>query len=229
MPIIVEGVCPTLRTLRMSENISKLRGLRGLRPDGRVDGPSDLPLDHRLTFSPHSGEKWSFEGERKVFVNGADVAELVGEGANDVGLLCGLSEGLARYKHYVWERGGGSQARFNAVVSSLQGTISTRLDSIYDGVMSGVKFECSGKDFWINNVNVRSVLALYWHRPTEKARRYLAGIRDRLGLILASRRSNTRYDGIHERARELFDKISLAMEHIPPDAPYRLERSSRGS
>lgn len=214
----------------MSDFINRLRRLPrfgGVSGGRSADRPTDLPLDHRLTFCPHPDEKWTFEEERRICINDVDVAEVLGEGANDVRLLCGLSQGLSEYRQHVWGKGGRDQAKFNAVVFALQDTILGRLGSIYDGVTCGVKFECDGRDFWVNNVNVRSVLALYWLKPTDKARRYLAGLRDKLGLILSRRQSSTRYDGIHEQARGFFDEITLALEHIPSDAPYRLGDGSR--
>ncbi|MFH0799711.1 MAG: hypothetical protein V2A66_05975 [Pseudomonadota bacterium] len=216
----------------MSTYIDKLRGLRpgkGVSGGSPADQKSDLPLDHRLTFSPQKDEKWTFEEEQRICLNDADIKEIVGESGNDVRTLCGISQGLHEYQRHVWGKGGKGMGRFNGAVDSLQGTILGRLGSIYDGLTGGVRFECNGGDFWINNVNVHSVLKLYLLRPTDKARHYLSGIRDKLGLILSRQQSSTRYDGIQNRAKELFDDITLALEFVPSDAPPRLLDGSRRS
>lgn len=209
--------------------------LRRLNPRGKVSGSdcatgaSDLPLDHRLSFSPEKDERWSFKDESRILLNDADVGEMIGENANDVGLLCGFSQGLYQYQQHVWSKGGKSLAKFNGVILSLQDTILGRLGCIYDGLTGGIRFECDGRDFWINNVNVRSVLSLYRLRPTDKARRYLIGLRDKLGLILSRQQSSTRYDGVHSQAREVFDEISMVLEFIPSDAVPRLVAGGRSS
>ena len=182
---------------------------------------SDLPLDHQLTYKPEPDEKWTFRDNR-IINDEVDVRELVGESGNDVAVLCGVYQGLCEYQQHVWKKGGKGFAQFNGIVSSLQDTIAGRLTSLYEDMTGGVRFECSGQDFWVNNVNVCSVVALYRIRPTEKARCYLLGIKEKLGLILARQQSSTRYDGIRGRARELLVEIESALEYVPADAPLRL-------
>lgn len=179
---------------------------------------TDLPLDHQLSFSPERDERWTFRDNR-VFINDVDVQGVLRDGANDPGVLSGLSCGLQEYQQHVWSRGGRDHAKFNGVIASLQDTILGRMGSLYDGLTVGIRFECAGEEFWINNVNVRSVLALYRLRPTDKARRYLLALQHKLGLILSRQHSSTRYDGIHDRARDLFLEISAALEFLPADAP----------
>lgn len=206
--------------------VNHIKRLRRIFPKGRssraIDGPADLPLDRQLTFEPGPGEKWTFDEDRGICVNDIGVKEMLASSGNDVGLLCGLSYGIYEHQRYVWSRGGKGHAVFNAAANSLQGTILERLGTIYDGLTGGVHFECDGSDFWINNVNVDSVLRLYRLRPTEKARTYLFGLRDKLGLILSRQRSSTRYDGIRIQASRLIDEITLALECIPSDAHCRL-------
>lgn len=187
---------------------------------------SDLPLDHRLSFYPSFDEKWTFDEERWIRLNDVSVEEMLADGGDDIQLLCGLSHGLGGYQQHVWTKGGKSLEKFNGVVNALQNKIFGKLGKIYDAITGGVRFESNGEDFWINNINVRSVLNLYRLRPTQKARQYLWGLRDKLGLILSRRQSSTMYDGISKQARELFDEISLALEYIPADAPLCLGAGS---
>lgn len=208
--------------LNRSDRKGRMRGGR------EVSRSSDLPLDHRLTFNADTDQKWSYKDEQILF-NDVDVKEIVSESASDAGVLSGLLHGLAEYQDHVWGRGGKEFAKFNGTVASLQGTILWRMGSLYDGLTGGIHFECVGNDFWINNINVRSVLAFYRLRPTDKARHYLLMVWRKLDLILSRRHHSTRYDGINDRAKSLFLEVSKALEHIPPDAPLCLESHKRSA
>ena len=194
---------------------------------GRTSRKADPQLDERLSFKPFPDESWTFEGDSHVFLNDEDVGEMVREERDDVRVLSGLSQGLSEYQNFVWSKGGKGFGKFNATVTSLQDRILGRLGGLYDGLTGGVNVEYSGEDFWINNVNVRSVLKLYWQRPTEKARRYLMGLRDKLDLILSRQRSSTKNDAIALQSKQLFEEITRALEYMPADAPPRLESHLR--
>lgn len=216
----------------MFNYIDKLRNIPSRQKVGRRDGVRDReqrPLDRKLTFTPFPDECWTFEGGCRICLNDVDVREIIGDERESVPILTGLAQGLYDYQQHVWSRNGKGNSRFNGAVASLQGTILDRLSGLYDGLTDGVRVECQGEDFWINNVNLRSVLKLYWQRPTEKVRRYLAGLRDKLALILSRPRSSTKYDGVHLKADGLLDEISLAVEHLPPDAPPRLVSGKRSA
>lgn len=203
----------------MGSEINRIRDLPSkvrFRYGERAEGATDLPLDHRLTFSPSKDEKWTFEGDQ-IYFNGYDVGELINEAGNDVQYLCGLSGGLDQYRQHVWEKGGKSAGKFNGRVNALLEKILGRLGGIYDGLFSGVRFEYTGGDIWINDVNISSVLKLYKLRPTRKARCYLVGLRNKLGLIISAQNGSARFDGVMSEAERLFHEISCALDNITPD------------
>lgn len=207
----------------MLNGINRLRTQRtGVGRRGEAERRTDLPLDHQLTFQPEPDEKWTFEEGRKICINGEDVAEAVRTGNNDVRLLVGVSHGLSAYQQHVWGRGGKGNADFNGTVAALQSTIVGRMSNLYDGLTGGVHFEAVGEDFWVNNVNIRSVLHLYLQRPTDAGRRYLEGLREKLALILSRRQSSTRYDAVHGQAERLYQEVSMVLECAPPPGPPRL-------
>lgn len=182
----------------------------------------DLPLDHQLSFTPEKDEKWTFEEGRGVMLNDEQVKEILAENGNDVRTLCGLTQGLYEYQQYVWSKGGKEREKFNGSVASLQDSILGRLGHLYDGLTAGVHFECEGADFWVNNVNIRSVLKLYMLKPTESARRYIEGLRDKLALILSRQQTSTKYDAVYEQAVQLFHEVSMVLECVPAYGPPRL-------
>jgi hypothetical protein len=178
-------------------------------------------LDRRLSFTPSRDERWNYDGG-SILLNDMDVKEVVRECSNEVGVLCGVSHGLNEYQHFVWSKGGKGHAAFNGTVNAVQHTIQGRLTNLYDGLTGGVHFEWLGEDFWINNVNVRSVVKLYTLRPTEAAKCYLEGLRDKVGLILSRRQASTRYDAVYEEAQELFKEIDHVLNTVPPAHVPRL-------
>jgi hypothetical protein len=179
----------------------------------------DLPLDHQLSFNPGPDEQWSFKGGH-VFINDIDVEELINKNGNDISLLSGLSFSLDMYREHVWGLGGKLHAKFNGAIAALQGKVIGRLGSIYEGLTGGLRYEYADGDFWINNINVQAVVALYRLRPTVKARTYLKGIRDKLFLIIARKQSSPRSEGIYEVISKLIEDIDGALElHTPSDIP----------
>ena len=203
----------------MASQIDRIRDLPNkvrFRSDKRTEGATDLPLDHRLTFSPSTDEKWTFEDEH-IFFNGFDANDLINESGTDVHYLSGLSAALDQYRQFVWMRGGKSAAKFNGTVNALLEKILGRLGGIYEGMFSGVHFEYNGGDFWINGVNINAVLKLYKLRPTRKARCYLVGLRNKLGLLLSSQSGSHRCDGVAAEAERIFSEIAMALDSIAPD------------
>jgi len=200
----------------MSLNINRIRGKDRFRASEIDKNVSDLPLDYQLTFDASADEQWKFEDEH-IYYNDEDVNEIINESANDIHCLNNLSVGLDQYRQYVWERGSKSHGKYNGTVNALLEKILGRLGNIYDGLVGGVHFEFCDGDFWINNVNLRSVLKLYKIRPTNKARCYLFGLRNKLGLILGSQSGNPRYNGVNKEAEKLFNEISCALDKIPVD------------
>jgi len=195
---------------------------RGVSRGRKADRSSDLPLDRRLSYDPYPDEHWTYEDDGRIYLNGVDMQEMIDEERDDIQFLCGTSRGLNHYQRHVWSRGGKDKADFNARVNALQDKIHGRLGDIYDTLTGGVNFELQEGEFWINGVNVRKVINLFYQRPSENARRYLMTLRDKLGLILSRRRSSKRYDGVHKRVDLLFRDVNLALEYIPADAPPRL-------
>jgi hypothetical protein len=209
----------------MSDFINRLSRVMPRGRTGSAKGAErreDLPLDHQLTFNPEQDERWTYEEGRGLFLNGEDVREMMSDNPHNIRMLCGLSQGLQEYQQFVWSKGGKDRAAFNGTVASLQDSIQGKLGSIYDGLTAGVHFECLGEDFWINNVNIRSVLKLYILKPTEAARCYIEGLRDKLNLILSRRQTSTRYDAVHDKATQLHEEISMVLECVPTSGPPRL-------
>ncbi len=189
---------------------------------GRTTSASDLPLDHRVTFKAGPDEQWTYEENGRIQVNDVDIEDMIDKERSDIQFLCGVSRGLQLYQLDVWSKGGKGMSEFNAKVGALQEKIHFRLTNIYERVTGGINFELQSGEFWVNNINVRKAIQLFYQRPTEKVRIFLMGLRDKLALILSGSRSSNRYDGVEREASALYSDICLALEYIPADAPPRL-------
>ena len=203
----------------MSSEINRIRDLAGrirFRSGERTEGATDLPLDHRLTFCPSKDEKWQFKDDH-LYLNDDDVNGLINEVGNDIRCLCNLSAAIDQYRNYVWSKGGKSEGKFNGLVNALLEKIIGRLGAIYDGLFKGLRFEYNNGEFWINDINIYAVLKLYRIRPTSKARCYLIGLRNKLGLIISAQNGSAHYDGVKSIAEELFREISCTLDQISPD------------
>lgn len=200
-------------------------GRTGRERTGRRES-TDLPLDHQLSFQPDGHERWTYRDGR-VFVNDYDVDRLINENPRDISFLTGASLSLEHYKQFVWARGGRGRGKFNAAVSMLQTKIAGRLGSIYEGIVGGVEYEYVDEVLWINNINVRAVVALYRLRPTRQAREYLKGLRMKLLLIITRRHSNPPANGIHRIVNEYVGEIDGALKDHPPADAHLLVADTR--
>lgn len=206
----------------MFSRIDKLRNLASktrVRSDEKSEKSSESLFDPHLTFAPSSGEKWTFE-ENHIYLNGDDVNKIINESSDDITSLTGLSAGLDQYRQHVWSNNGKSLAKYNGTVNALLEKILGRLGNVYYGLVGGIRYEYSDGDLWINDINVRAVLNLYRIRPTRKARCYLAGLKNKLGLILSSQSDRAHSNGIESEAERLLGEISETLEHVTPNDSY---------
>jgi len=72
-------------------------------------------------------------------------------------------------------------------------------------------------------------LELFYKRPTEAARKYLVGLKDKLFLILSKRSSSRISNGLVKEANKLLRQLEVAVQYIPADAPRRLYGRDRHS
>ncbi len=189
----------------------------------------DQSLDSRLSYNSEEGEseKWTFENNR-ILVDDEDVGDIVNRHAHDIGVLSSVSYGLEKYRQFVWAINKGND-QFNGAVQGLQEKVLGRMGNIYDDITGGVRFELNRDRLWINNVDVRSVINLYRLRPTHKARAYLKGLRDKLGLVLSRQKSSNRIDGVHSKASQVMAEISAALLQQPADEPPRQLTAGRSA
>lgn len=207
---------------RIREGLGRIRGgdLEGVAPSR-----SDLPLDHQLTFRSEAGDTWQFDGHH-IMHNSEDVEDAIERPCAGVRDWEDASAGLDLYKDAVFRRAPTRFERLAAAVMRVQGRILTLMKRVFDEKMGAVNLRWGDGRALLNNVNVRALMAMYHVRPTEKARRYLDGLKQKLGLILSHAHVSPAYARVHSLAQDLYDEITDSLEVPAFDRPRLPGRSS---
>jgi hypothetical protein len=164
-------------------------------------------LDRDLTVYKE-GVRWTFSNG-KVLINDLDVNKLITQTHPDIAYWVGLADGLSEYRKKVSALGKDSDqfGRLDAVVEALLGKILGCLKKTYDQKMSGLSWTLQNGQLILNGINIRSFLALYRLRKTDKARKFLKGLREKLVLLMENRQESPDYDRIHDVVEELHREI----------------------
>ena len=163
--------------------------------------------DRDLTFF-RDGAKWTFSSG-KIQVDGLDVNRLINDNPENVGFYMGVAEALNDYrKRIVTSRRQSDQfARFEAMVEAILGKLLGKLKKFYDQKMSGLSWTLQNGQLILNGINIRSFLALYRVRKTDKAKKFLKGLRTKLASLLENRRESPDYERIREIIQALYQEI----------------------
>ncbi len=194
------------------------RGMTGA-DFGRIERPGagEIPAqtaihDRNLTYY-RDGLRWTFSSGR-VCIDGMDVNRLINDNPENVGFFMGLAEGLNDYrKRIVASRREQDQfARFEAAVEALLTKLLGKLKKFYDQKMSGMSWTLQNGQLILNGINIRSFLALYRIRKTDKARKFLKGLRTKLGLLMENRRESPDYERIRDAITDLYREIDAELQ-----------------
>lgn len=207
--------------------ISPETGDRIERPGVGQPTPGFVP-DKNLTYH-RDGLRWTFTSGR-VCVDGMDVNRLVNDNPENVGFFMGVAETLYEYrKKIVASRRSQDQfAKFEATIDALLGKIMGKLKKFYDQKMSGLSWTMQNGQLILNGINIRSFLALYRIRKTDKARKFLKGLRTKLGLLMENRRESPDYERIRDAITDLYREIDaeLMAEEAADSAQRMLPRAA---
>ena len=178
----------------------------GLPPLSEEGSPRPF-LDRDLTVY-RNGVRWSFEGGR-VLIDGYDASLIVTHDPSDATSWMGLAEGLTEYRKRVscLDREKNQFLKFEAAIESLLAKILGRLKKVYDQKISGISWNLENGQLILNGINIRSFLALYRLRKTDKAVRFLRGLKQKLALILENRQESPDNERIHDVVEDLYREI----------------------
>ena len=203
----------------------KVRSVRRGSTSDVSQSNEELPLDHQLTFRRDTNEEWTYR-DGHIFVNDIDIEDVLGYDSRDVRLWCGISSALIDYKNEVERRGKGNLSKFFARSTAVQDKVLFNMKRLYDEKTDGVFLSFGDGELLFNNFNVRAFLAMYHMRPTRKARKFLYGIKSKLGLILMNKNGTNQYERVHRVVLRLYEEVIGALE-IPPIETPRLTAPDR--
>lgn len=177
---------------------------------------ADLPIDHQLTFDRETNERWTYKDGR-IYLNDEDIEDILNEAREDVHFQSCVSSAISEYKDLVFEKGNGSYAKFSARADAIQEKILYNMKRIYDEKTGGVRLVWGDGAYLLNNLNVRAILALYHVYPTEKARKFLDGLKSTLALILVNKNGSPHFERINSVVKSLCSEIDNAIAKAPID------------
>lgn len=198
--------------------VNESRGAQFPYGKERVEHPivTDLPvrpgvLDRDFT-AYRDGVRWSFK-EGQVFVNQTDVNHLINDNPNRAHFFMNLAEALNDYRKRVIasQRHSDQLMRFEKVIDALLMKLLGKLKKFYDQKISGLSWTMEEGQLILNGVNVQSFLSLYRIRKTDKARRFLRGLRGRLAALLENRRESPDYERIRDVVQGLYQEIDMEL------------------
>jgi chromosome segregation ATPase len=168
-------------------------------------------FDRNLTYY-RDGLRWTFSSGR-VCVDGMDVNKLVNDNPENVGFFMGIAEGLNDYRKKILKsrREQDQFAKFEATIDALLNKLLGKLKKFYDQKMSGMSWTMQNGQLILNGINIRSFLALYRIRKTDKARKFLKGLRSRLEALLENRRESPDYERIRDAITDLHREINAEL------------------
>lgn len=199
-------------------------------PDTRID--RNLPRIRTL-LKPAAG-KWVFKNGQILF-KGQDVGKLLEQaGKKPTAFWSSLAAELEVFRNYYIRKKGkkrkrkvqgkvvvelvdpsGELGRLSALVDAYIGKIMRLIKRKYDETADGLSY-CLDDDgqLTLNGMNVNAFIDMARRYPSDKARKFLKGLKNRLGIILSNKSHNPNYDKIKEATDSLFNEIDQEIEKI---------------
>jgi hypothetical protein len=184
-----------------------------------TENDSDLPLDHQLSFQRDFEEGWSYH-DGHIYLNDEDIETTLDENSNDVKFQSAVSDAISEYRDLVWKRGNGHFPKFAVKADAVQEKILNNMKRIYDERTGGLRLSWGDGGYLLNNLNIRAIIAMYHVRPTEKARKFLNGLKAKLALILVNKNSSPHYERASKVVKTLYDEVDNAISQTPIDGRY---------
>ena len=197
----------------------RFRRITDLKSEASATNASDLPIDHQLTFQRDAGEQWTFR-DGHIYLNDEDIEDLLNEARDDVKFQSAVSDAVSEYRELVWKKGNGSFAKFSVRADAIQDKILCNMKRIYDERTGGVRLAWGDGACLLNNLNVRAILAMYHIRPTEKARKFLKGLKSKLALILVNKNGSPHFERVNSVVKSLYNEVDSALDKTPIDGCY---------
>ena len=170
--------------------------------------------------------KWQFT-KGVLMLDGRNITQLIeNEGEYPAGFWSAVSHDLDEFRNkYIREKikknvkkkgdevdPDGELGHLSAIIDAYIGKILRILKRKYDETKDGMAFNLDEEgQLTINGMNVTAFIDMARYYPTDKARVFLKGLKNRLGIILSNKSSSPSYDKIHDIVLSLFKEIDAVI------------------
>lgn len=167
-------------------------------------------VDHRTAWRVSADEEWAFE-RGCVQLNGEPVEDFLATERPEVGLWSDIMDGLQAYRDWAYAAEAPAWPRLAEAINQVQNRILYQMDQVYQTRVGGVALTWHEGKLLINNVNVRALMCMYHMRPTERARRFLEGMKAKLALILCQHGTNPQVARAVHAVQDLYHELSESL------------------
>ncbi len=202
-------------TSAISRGSARIFGDRGFFHAG--DAAERPVVDHHATFSPGQGEVWSYKGGR-IYLNNAEIEEYLKTDTPDIGQWCHILDSLKAYDDWAYSNKARQFRALHFSINGIQERMLKHLRGMYHTRMGGITLTFGEGALLLNNVNVRALLAMYHVRPTEKARRFLEGMKSKLALILCQHHGNPQVSRVAGLVQALYEELCSSLHRETIDS-----------
>lgn len=158
-----------------------------------------------------TGSNFDFKGNR-ILLNNQDLSKLISENLSHLGASywAQMARKLENYRQWAMRHVQDPEqlAIFAALVHAFLTKIGGRLKRKFDETIDGLSFHYEEGQLLLNGINVNAFLEMARRNPTQKAKIFLKGIKNRMGLMLSNRLSNVNY----EKMRAIVEKLSAEID-----------------
>ncbi|MBI2344421.1 MAG: hypothetical protein HYV02_08845 [Deltaproteobacteria bacterium] len=184
------------------------------RPQAPHEQP---PVDAHATFQAGPQEEWTYRGGR-LYLNNAEIEEYTDPAHPDIPAWCHLIDALHAYRDWAFTRGVPHFRRMAFAINGAQEKILKQMRRLYELQIGGMTLTLGDGTVLLNNVNIRALLAMYHVRPTNKARKFLEGMRSKLALILCHHNDSPQVSRVARVVQDLYDEIGRSLTRETIDA-----------
>ncbi len=165
------------------------------------------------------GIEFDYSGGR-LLMNRQEISRLISDNLTHfpASYWSNVAYHLENYRKFVMKRiqEPDQLAIFSALVQTLLHKLSGRLKRKLDETVDALTFSVEDGQLLLNGINVNAFLEMAKQNPTQKAKIFLKGLKNRLGIMLTNRLGNPNYEKIRSIAHDLFDQIDQELGKPPP-------------
>lgn len=157
-----------------------------------------------------AGSVFNFKGG-KILLNNQDLSKLISENLSHLGASywAQTARKLENYRQWAMRHVEDPEqlAVFAALIHAFMGKIGGRLKRKFDETIDGLAFHYEEGQLMLNGINVHAFVSMARRNPTKKAKIFLKGLKNRMGLMLSNRLSNLNYEKMRSIVEDLTAQI----------------------